>query len=202
MGSWIIDTVESMGVWGVGVLMLLENVFPPIPSELIMPLAGYLAESGSMSLLGVIIAGSIGSLAGATLWYLVARRFAKGQFRRFVVRHGVWLGMDEGSLDHAQEWFDRHGTKAVFLGRMVPGVRTLISVPAGLSNMPLLPFLTWSAAGTAIWTILLAYAGKWLGAQFHQIDQWVGPVSTVILGGMLLWYVYRVASKYRSRSRN
>ncbi len=200
MGSWIIQTVESMGAWGVGFLMLLENVVPPIPSELIMPLAGYLSDKGSMSLWPAILAGSIGSLAGATFWYYLARHFSRGQFRHFVARHGVWLGMDEGSVDHAQEWFHRHGTKAVFLGRMVPGLRTLISVPAGLSGMSLLPFLAWSAVGTAIWTILLAYAGKLLGSQFEKVDKWVGPVSTVILGGMLLWYVYRVLSKYRARS--
>lgn len=197
MGSWITDTVEAMGVWGVGVLMLLENVFPPIPSELIMPLAGYLTVSGSMKLWPAIIAGGIGSLAGVTLWYWFAKHYSHGRFRDFVRRHGVWLGMDEGSLDRAQEWFDRHGTKAVFIGRMVPGIRTLISVPAGLSGMPFLPFILWSAAGTALWTIFLAYAGTFLGQQFRQIDDWIGPISWVVLGSMFLWYLYRVASKYR-----
>lgn len=199
MGNWIIDTVSSMGAWGVGLLMFIENVFPPIPSELIMPLAGYLSVSGSIKLWPAIASGSTGSLAGAVLWYLVARRFSRGQFRRFVERHGVWLGMDDGSLDRAREWFDRHGNGAVFLGRLVPGIRTLISVPAGLSRMPFLPFILWSASGTVIWTIVLAYAGKLLGHQFEQIGAWLGPISWIVLGGMFVWYLYRVFTKMKDR---
>lgn len=199
MGNWIIDTISSMGIWGVGVMMFIENVFPPIPSELIMPLAGYLSVSGSMRFWPAIATGSVGSLAGATLWYLVARRYSKGQFRRFVKEYGVWLGMDEGSLDRSREWFDRHGNKAVFLGRLVPGIRTLISVPAGLSRMPFLPFILWSAAGTVIWTIVLAWAGRLLGQQFKQIGNWLGSVSWVVLGAMLLWYLYRVFKKMNDR---
>lgn len=200
MGSWIVDTVSSMGIWGVASLMFLENVFPPIPSELIMPLAGYLTVSGPMKVWPAIAAGGAGSLAGVTLWYLVARRYSKGRFRSFVERHGVWLGMDENSLDRAETWFEKHGNKAVFIGRMIPGIRTLISVPAGLSRMSFLPFILWSAAGTMAWTILLAYAGRFLGQRFDQIDDWIGPISWIVIGSLLLWYVYRVVSKYRQRN--
>lgn len=179
--------------------MFVENVFPPIPSELIMPLAGYLTVSDSMNLWAAITAGFIGSLAGATLWYWVGLRYSKGRFRSFVERHGVWLGMDEHSVDHAQEWFDRHGYKAVFIGRLVPGLRTVISVPAGLSRMPLLPFLLWTAFGTALWTIFLTYAGRFLGERFDVVDKWIGPVSWVVVSALFVWYLYRVVKKYRQQ---
>lgn len=197
MESWITDMVSSMGIWGVAALMFLENVFPPIPSELIMPLAGYLSARGTMDLWPAIAAGGIGSLSGATLWYFVGRRYSKGRFRKLIERHGAWLAMDTDDLDRAQKWFEGHGNLAVFVGRLIPGIRTLISVPAGLSRMSFGPFLFWSALGTAIWTALLAYAGLFLGRQFEQIDRWVGPISWVVLGGMLLWYFVGVARKLK-----
>lgn len=198
MNDWIVDTVSSLGVWGVALFMFLENVFPPIPSELIMPLAGYLTARGEMDLGSAILAGGIGSLAGATLWYYVGRHYSKGRFRKIIERHGMWLAMDAGDLDKAEAWFERHGKLAVFVGRLIPGIRTLVSVPAGLSRMPLSVFLFWSALGTALWTALLAWGGRILGQRFGQIEQYVGPLSWVVLAAMVLWYVVQVVRKRRA----
>ena len=188
-----------MGSLGVGLLMLLENVFPPLPSELIMPLAGYLAAQGRMSFAAAVAAGIAGSVLGALFWYWVGRSVGEERLRRWVERHGEWLAMRPGDVDRARAFFVRHGSTGVFLGRLVPVVRTLISVPAGIVRMNLVVFLFFTALGTAIWTGLLAYAGRLLGARFPQIEAYLGPVTWVVLGAMLLWYFARVAMLKRER---
>lgn len=192
MRDWIVSAVQSTGAWGVGLLMFVENVFPPIPSELIMPLAGYLASQGRMSLWLAIAGGTVGSLAGALLWYEVGRRLGDHGVKNWLDRHGVWLTLCPEDIDKACDFFDRHGRSSVFVGRLVPVVRTLISVPAGFTGMPLGVFLLYSTAGTVIWTALLAFGGQWLGSQFPQIGQWVGIFTWAVIGGAALWYVTRV----------
>jgi membrane protein DedA with SNARE-associated domain len=149
MFEWIVSVIARFGYAGVAILTFLENLFPPIPSELIIPLAGFVAAQGTLGLGGVIAAGTLGSLAGATLWYAVARRIGERRFRAWVDRHGKWLTLGREDIDRAQAWLNRHGRTAVLLGRLVPGVRTFVSLPAGFSGMPAVPFLLWSAAGTA-----------------------------------------------------
>src|SRR3546814_2039510 len=127
--------------------MLAENVFPPIPSEVILPLAGYTAAQGRGSLWVVAIAGTLGSAAGAVLWYYVGRWIGIERLKRFASRHGRWLTLTPGEVDHVDRWFDRYGRWAVLFGRMVPGVRTLLSVPAGVSGMPLGPFFVSTLTG-------------------------------------------------------
>lgn len=192
MDQWVTDAVQQMGIWGVGLLMLLENVFPPLPSELIMPLGGYLSASGRLALWPAILAGTAGSLLGTTLWYMLGRRMSREGLRGWIERHGVWLAMEAADVDRAEAWFRDKGGFAVFVGRLVPVVRTLISVPAGFSRMPLPKFLAFSAAGTALWTTALALAGRWLGSQFHQIDRYVGYVAWGIIAASVVMYVYRV----------
>lgn len=194
MASWIETVVNGMGPIGIALLMFLENVFPPIPSELIMPLAGSAAARGEASIVLVIVAGSIGSLAGATLWYYVGLWFGEDRLKRFAARHGRFLTLTPKEIDQADDWFDRHGAKAVFFGRLMPTVRTLISVPAGLSEMSLARFLLYSAAGTAIWTTLLGLAGYWLGEKYEEVEAWLNPVSNVILGLIVAFYLYRVVT--------
>jgi membrane protein DedA with SNARE-associated domain len=190
--SWIIDTVLGLGAVGIGVLMLLENVFPPLPSELIMPLGGYLSARGRMSFWSTVAAGTLGSLLGAVLWYGVGRRVTRERLRGWVEAHGVWLAMTPGDVDRASRWFGEHGGKAVLIGRLVPVVRTLISVPAGFSRMPFLPFLLYSAVGTALWTGALTYAGRLLGSQFQQVDRYLGWVAWAVIAASAVAYVYRV----------
>jgi len=194
MFDWITGFIEQSGYPGIALLMLLENVFPPIPSELIMPLAGYAATQGRLNILLVVAAGSLGSVAGALLWYCVGRWLGCERVRRFAGRHGRWLTVTAAEVDHARDWFRRHCGKAVFIGRLVPAIRTLISIPAGIAEMGLVRFLIYTVAGTVLWTGALAGAGYLLGAQYQQVSSWLNPASNVILGALVLWYVYRVAT--------
>ena len=194
MFDWIASFLEGGGPWGIAALMFLENVFTPIPSELIMPLAGYNAARGVASFWVSVAAGAAGSLAGAYLWYMIGVAYGPVRLRRLIARHGRWLTMTEAQLDRAQGWFDRHGRSVVFFGRFVPTVRTLISVPAGLARMFLPRFLLFSGLGSLIWTMALAAAGYWLQDRYDRVDAWLNPVSTavvVLLAAAYLWRVMR-----------
>jgi membrane protein DedA with SNARE-associated domain len=192
MLDWITNLVRGMGAPGVGLLMFLENVFPPIPSEVIMPLAGFVAEQGGLNFWAAVVAGGVGSLVGATGWYWVGRSVGERRLRAWVDRHGRWLTLSGGDVDTAKHWFERHGGFAVFVGRLVPGVRTLISVPAGFAAMPLLPFLLYSAAGTALWTVALAVAGRMLGSQYERVSRVLEPAGAVVLALIAALYAVRV----------
>ena len=186
-----------MGTLGIALLMFAENVFPPIPSELIMPLAGFSAARGDRNLLVVIIAGSIGSLLGALLWYYIGKTIGAERLKRWTTKHGRWLTLSPKEVDQACGWFSRHGGKAVFIGRLIPAVRTLISVPAGIAGMPLAPFLLYSATGTVLWTAFLATAGYFLESQYDKVAHWMNPVSNVVIGLLVLGYLYRVVTFQR-----
>ena len=195
MIDWITG-FQKMGNIGIALLMFVENVFPPIPSELIMPLAGFSAARGERNLVIVIIAGSIGSLFGALAWYYIGKSLGAEKLKRWSTKHGRWLTLSASEIDVACAWFNRHGGKAVFIGRLIPAVRTLISIPAGIAGMPLAPFLLYSLAGTVLWTTLLAMAGYFLESQYDKVAEWVSPVSNLIIGVIVLWYLYRVV-KFR-----
>jgi membrane protein DedA with SNARE-associated domain len=200
MSQWIENTLESLGYWGVSLLMFLENVFPPIPSEVVMPLAGYFTVQGDLSLAGVIAAGTAGSVAGALPLYYLGKWVGEERLERWAERHGHWLVLSRKDLRKVDDWFDRHGKKAVFFGRLVPGIRSLISIPAGVYDMRLLPFLIWTAAGAAIWTALLGWLGSWLGSEYEQVGRYLGPVGTVVIAGLVLWYVVAVWRRRRARA--
>jgi len=197
VSDWIIG-FEEMGSLGIAVLMFAENVFPPIPSELIMPLAGFSAARGELNLMIVIIAGSIGSLLGALLWYYIGRKIGAERLERWAAKHGRWLTLSPNEVEQSCAWFNRHGGKAVFIGRLIPAVRTLISVPAGIAGMPLGSFLLYSAAGTILWTALLATAGYLLESQYDKVAHWMNPISNVVIGLVVLGYLYRVV-RFRQR---
>jgi membrane protein DedA with SNARE-associated domain len=194
LASWIEEIVQTTGVWGIAFLMLLENVFPPIPSELIMPLAGYRAAQGDANILLVILAGTLGSLAGGFFWYGLGRWIGEEGLKRLADQFGRWMTVTRDDIDKADDWFDTHGHKAVLLGRLIPTVRTLISVPAGLSEMPWRRFLIYSAVGTAVWTSLLALLGYALGSQYDRINAWLDPVSLGVVALIVAVYVYRVVT--------
>jgi membrane protein DedA with SNARE-associated domain len=201
MFDWITGFVVRSGYVGVLLLMLAENVVPPIPSELIMPLAGFTAARGQLSLVLVILAGTAGSLLGAVLWYYVGRRLGSERLKRLTARHGRWLTLSPDDVDRADDWFRRHGARAVFFGRLIPTVRTLISVPAGIAGMPLPRFLAWSVLGTGLWTALLAGAGYLLQSQYERVSDYLNPVSTVVVVLIIGWYLYRVVT-FRSAGRD
>lgn len=197
MRDLIIEMVRATGAWGIGVLMFVENVFPPIPSELIMPLGGYLAETGDLSFWPVVVLGSAGSLLGAVLWYVVGRRLGRDRLKRWSDRHGAWVAMTPDDIERAADWFERHGPLSVFLCRMIPFLRTVISVPAGVSGMSIAPFILYSAGGTFIWTLALAWAGRILGRQFPRVGDVVGWVTWTVIGAATVWYLYRVWTVHR-----
>ncbi len=192
MFDWIVGWVENGGYLAIALLMLLENVFPPIPSELIMPLAGFAAAKGTLNIAGVVAAGTAGSLAGALFWFWVGYTIGPDRLKRFAQRHGRWLTVDASDIDRARAFFNRHKGSALFFGRLVPTVRTFISVPAGIDRLPLVTFLAWSVLGTALWTTLLAGAGYLLQGQYERVSDWLNPVSNVVFGALAVWYLYRV----------
>ncbi|WP_210527230.1 DedA family protein [Rubellimicrobium arenae] len=201
MFDFITGWIQQGGLLAVGLLMVLENVFPPIPSELIVPLAGFMAAQGGFSLVGLLIVATLGSVLGTLLWYGLARAWGRERFLRFLDRHGVWLTMSREEAETAMAWFHRYGPAAVLLGRLVPTVRTLISVPAGLSEMSFLSFLVYTAAGSLIWIAILAGAGYLLEDNYERVEQWVNPISTLVVLGILALYLYRVVRGLLKRRR-
>ena len=199
MFDWIAGLVEDGGYLGIAALMFAENLFPPIPSELIMPLAGFAAARGDLNIALATAAGAAGSLLGALFWYYVGRWLGSARLKRWAGRHGRWLTLTPGDIDRSCAWFNRHSGKAVFIGRLVPAVRTLISVPAGIAGMGLPRFLLYSALGTVLWTAFLAGLGYLLGDQYRKVADWSNPLSNAVIGILVIWYLYRVAT-FRRRA--
>lgn len=191
MNSWIVQLIEDGGYLGVALLMFVETVFPPIPSEVIMPVAGLVAARGQMSLPLVIAFGTAGAMAGNIIWYAGANWLGVERFRPLIERFGRWLTVDWAEVERARLLFDKYGNSLVFIGRMLPTVRSLVSIPAGLLHMRFLPFLLWSTLGSAIWTGGLALAGYLLG-EVASVDRFIGPVSAIVIGAIVLFYLYRV----------
>lgn len=192
MNDFILSLVAKGGYWGVALLMALENVFPPIPSELIMGLAGIEAGKGHMNLWAVLLAGTIGSVAGNYVWYWVGRKVGLERLDHFVDRWGRWLTLDRHEVEKFNRLFHRHGASTIFFARMVPTIRTLISLPAGIFRMSRAKFLTWTFAGAGLWNVLFAGVGFQLGARVEEIDAWTGPISTGVIAVILVVYVIRV----------
>ena len=185
--------MERLGYVGIALLMFLDNIFPPIPSEIIMPSAGYTASQGTLTLMGVIMAGSIGSLLAAAVLYWIGYQFSHAAIFRFVDRYGKYLFIKTEDVKKSLHWFEQHGHRIVFFGRMVPAVRSLISIPAGMSRMPFWKFMLFSGLGTVIWTTFLACVGFYFGenqAFMQQIFSRVGYVilSLVLLGIIVVMY--------------
>lgn len=186
--------MEQLGYLGIALLMFLDNVIPPIPSEIIMPSAGYAASQGELVLVGVIIAGCIGSLTAAALLYWIGYQFNHDAIFRFTDRYGKYLFIKSEDIQKSLLWFEKYGHRIVFFGRMVPAVRSLISIPAGMSRMPFWKFMFYSALGTIIWTTFLACVGFYFGenqALMHEIFSRVGYVIIMIVVLVLLWHCYR-----------
>ena len=201
MGEWIVNVVGKLGYFGVFLLSLLENIFPPIPSELVMPLAGYHAAQGTFALWGAIAAGSAGSVIGTFAWYWLGRRIGEKRLRDWAERHGKWLTLDGEDIDKAAEWFHRHGVWAIFFCRMIPGVRTWISLPAGFSGMPMRQFLLPTVIGTMLWTATLTAAGHLLGQNYRNIEGLLGTVSWIVIGLIAAMYVARLMRRNSSGGR-
>lgn len=192
MTEWITGIVEKLGYWAITLLMLIENVFPPIPSEVIMPLAGYTAAEGGLNLALVILAGTLGTVGGAAFWWWLASRYGERRLKALADRHGRWLTLSAGDIDRIDDWFDRHGSWAIPFAHVVPGLRTLISIPAGMFGTRFTRFIVLTTLGSAVWNSLLAGAGYVLGKQFSAVDHYLGPAGLGIMAAVLVYYLYRV----------
>jgi membrane protein DedA with SNARE-associated domain len=194
------DVIAAIGEVGVGLLTFVETVFPPVPSELILPLAGYLAERGRMNVVLVVLAATVGAVLGALVLYGLGALFGEERARRWL----TWLPLvDESDFDNASAWFHRHGHGVVFFGRFVPIVRSLVSLPAGAQRMPLLPFVLLTAAGSALWNIALVGAGYLLGTQYERVEQYLGYLDYVIYAAIVSvvgWFVVRKLRRRRAAS--
>mgnify|MGYP002682762455 FL=1 len=189
------DIIAALGYPGITLVMFLENIFPPIPSEIVMPFAGFLvADNGEMTFPGIVIAGALGSVLGALVIYYVGVWADDLVIRRFIRRYGRYFTVSEQDLDRALSFFDRYGEAIVFFGRLIPIIRSLISLPAGMKRMPLRRFLLFTALGTAIWTALLSAAGVILKENWEDILTFIDTyqmVTLVVVGAAVLVLVIR-----------
>jgi len=200
MLRWIADVVGTLGYVGIALLMAIENVVLPLPSELIMPLAGFTAERSGMSLWGVILAGTIGSVAGALPVYAYARAIGEERLSRWVDAHGRWLLLNRRNIERSDERLRRHGALAVLVSQLLPGARGLVSLPAGFARVNVVTFTIANFAGTIVWCAVLAVAGEQLGAHFTQVNGLLGPVGWGILAiGVTAFLVRRLVRKRRRR---
>lgn len=191
VAAWAVGVMEALGGPGAGLIIALENLFPPIPSEVVLPLAGFAASQGSFTLPGAIFWTTLGSVVGALLIYTLGAVLGRARFRSLWGRMPL---LELEDLDRAEAWFDRHGAKAVFFGRMLPLIRSLISVPAGIERMPLRLFLPLTLAGSLVWNCIFILAGYQLGESWHVVEryaevlQWLVVAGAVALGA---WFVVR-----------
>ena len=192
MSDWVIRLIEQSGYLGIAFLMFLETIFPPIPSEVIMPVAGVAAGQGKLHYGLVVASGTSGAMLGNIVWYLAARALGIARLEPIVRRWGRWLTVTWAELERAERWFRVNGTFFVFLGRLLPTVRSLVSVPAGLLKMRFRNFVLASTLGTAGWTAILAGAGYKLGENYTDIDSFIGPAANAILVILGVGYVYRL----------
>ena len=192
MSDWVIRLIEQSGYLGVGFLMFLETIFPPIPSEVIMPVAGVAAGQGKLSYALVVASGTSGAMLGNIVWYLAARALGIARLEPIVHRWGRWITITWPELLRAQKWFRKNGTAFVSLGRLLPTIRSLVSIPAGLLKMRFRTFFIASTIGTAVWTALLTGAGYKLGENYHDIDRIIGPASNAIIVLLVVLYIYRL----------
>ena len=186
VAAWAVDLMERLGAPGAGLAVALENLFPPLPSEVILPLAGFTASRGDMSLVGPIAWTTAGSVAGALILYLVGARMPL---------------LKVADVDRTEAWFARHGAKAVFLGRMVPIFRSLISIPAGVTRMPVLTFALLTTLGSLIWNTVFVMAGYLLGESWWRVEAYAGALQKVVIAAVVVAAVAFVVTRIRNRRR-
>jgi len=188
LATWVQDVIEQLGYLGVALLVVLENVFPPIPSEIVLPFAGFVAQRGSDSVVLMILAATVGSVIGALIMYWIAAVIGDERLHAFTRRFGKWVQIREADLTRAEEWFDRHAVSAVLVGRCVPLIRSVVSIPAGFRRMKLVPYIAYTFLGSLAWNIALVGAGAILGENWERVEpvvatfQWI--VIVVILAGI------------------
>ena len=199
--AWAQSVIHTAGYPGLVLVMFLENIFPPIPSEVILPLAGSLALEGRFTLLGVTAMGSTGSVGGALVFYTLGHLLGEARVRELIRRYGRWMMLSEEDFDKALVWFNRYGEGVIFFGRMMPIIRSLVSIPAGIASTNLVRFSLYTAIGTALWSFLLAFAGYLLGQSWPLVSQWISRYEKVILMLVVLAAVAFVAKRLWQRRK-
>lgn len=192
MTRWILDFISTTGYFGIIVLMFLENIFPPIPSEFIMPLAGFLVSEDKFSFAAVVFAGTLGSVLGAIPLYYLGAKIGGKKLKKFADNQGRWFAFSGEDIEKANEWFSKYGYLAVLICRIVPGIRSIISIPAGINKMNFPSFLFFTTVGSAVWTTFLAGAGYTLKSNFTDIEKYLDPFVYIILAVIVILYLVRV----------
>ena len=180
LAQWVQDVIEQLGYVGVALLVVLENVFPPIPSEIVLPFAGFVAQQGSDSVVLMILAATVGSAIGALIMYWIAAIIGDERLHAFTRKFGKWVQIREADLTRAEEWFDRHATSAVLIGRCVPLIRSVVSIPAGFRRMKLVPYIAYTFLGSLVWNILLIGAGALLGDNWERVGDVMSPIQKLV----------------------
>jgi membrane protein DedA with SNARE-associated domain len=194
MTEWILHLIEQGGYWGIAFLMFIENVFPPIPSEVIMGLGGIATARGTMEFWPLLFAGTAGSTLGNYAWFLLGDRCGYQRLRPIVERWGRWLTLEWNDVERASRFFRRHGQWIVFAMRFSPFLRTMISLPAGLTHMNHARFLVFTFAGAAVWNTALIHGGHWLSGYFAEAQDWLNGIVVASLVLALGAYAWRVAT--------
>lgn len=198
IADWAVNLMETIGAPGAGLAIALENLFPPLPSEVILPLAGFTASRGSFTLVEALFWTTLGSVVGAVALYWIGRALGRERTRRLFSKVPL---MDLNDVDRVEAWFDRHGAKAVFFGRMVPLFRSLVSIPAGVTAMPQWKFIGLTTAGSLIWNSLFVVAGFYLGENWHIVEEYAGVFQKFVIAAVVLYLLYFVVSKVRKVRR-
>ena len=201
LADWVTEVINDLGYVGVALLVALENLFPPIPSEIVLPFAGFVARDGDATLWGMILAATIGSLVGALTLYGIAAWIGPERLHGFLVRHGKWFRLTPADISKAERWFDRRAVIAVLLGRCVPLIRSLVSIPAGFRRMPLVPFVIYTAIGSLIWNTALIGAGYALRDNWHDVEPFLDTFQYVVIAGILVAVVWYFWSRFGRRQR-
>lgn len=200
VAAWAVSLMETLGGFGAGLAIALENLFPPLPSEIILPLAGFTAAQGTLGLVEVLIWTTVGSVVGALALYGLGAWLGRRRMYAIVDRMPLIKTAD---VERTEAWFGRHGSKAVFFGRMIPIFRSLISIPAGIERMPLLRFTLLTTAGSAIWNTIFVLAGFYLGANWHIVEDYAGifqkVVIVVVVVAVIAWIIMRARQMRRNR---
>lgn len=201
--TWVTDVVESFGYFGVAFMIALENLIPPIPSEVVLPLAGFLVGQGRFSFLPVVLAATIGSVVGALILYVIGSGLGESRLRYLIRKFGRFVLMDESDLDKSRDWFQRHGTKAILFGRLMPGIRSLISIPAGIVGMSLWQFVLYTTIGSLLWNATLIGLGWALGNQWGKVEGYTSILQYIVIVIVViaaLWFVWSRRDRVRPRA--
>lgn len=206
LADWVTDVIDKLGYIGVALLVALENLFPPIPSEIVLPFAGFVARDGRATLPGMILAATIGSLVGAWVLYGIAAAIGPERFHRFIDRYGKWFRLTSADIAKAERWFDKRAIVGVLVGRCIPLVRSLVSIPAGFRRMRFGVFTLYTAIGSLVWNAALIGAGYRLRENWHDVEpilDWFQYIVIAVILGAIGWFVWRrfLSADARRRQR-